>query len=680
MSQPDAKKRVAILGGGPAGLTTAFYLTDPSLAGKYEVTVYQYGWRLGGKGACARNPDHGQRVEEHGLHEFLGFYDNAFRMIRAMWAQWKAAPNTRFPTWDQAFAKQQTITFMQQVEHDGVKKWEPWNLKPPSWPGVPGDENAPDFDDFLPRLLKLLLHGHEHADIDDKVPRAHWGMRLAHLLSKIPHPKPGKRGPLFLGLIRRLLLWAFKHVLPHTLQNDVQRAGLLIRLAYIAAKGFIEDVLPHGVTGFDRINDIELRQWLIVHGASHDDAWSAPVKSLYDAAFAYKTGDATKPEHNAQLAAGVALHAGLLMFLGSRGSFLWKMNAGMGDTIFSPLYDVLRERGVKFEFFHRVENIGLSADRKRVERIDILRQADLKMPYEPFVWVKQLPCWPEEPHWDFIEHGDEIRRELAEQHLTLESWWCTKSWAKEPNVTLELGRDFDQVVCAISLAALEPITRELSVASEAWKKMLANIPTIRTQGVQLWLKPTIEQLGWKAGPTVSVSYTEPFDSWGEMSHLLPVEDWSQGTVEPQSVEYFCGAMPEDPPDAPRSDTTFPRRMMELVRENARTWLSQNIAPLWPRGARPDSGSLDFELLLDGFDKQYFRANIDPSERYVLSTPGSMQYRLHTDQSGFDNMFLAGDWIVTRVNSGAFEAAVEAGCRCSHAMSGVPAKVFGLHDY
>lgn len=680
MTEPCAQKRIAILGGGPAGLTAAFYLTDPSLAGQYDVTVYQYGWRLGGKGACARNPAQGQRVEEHGLHEFLGFYDNAFRMIREMWPQWKAAPNTRFPTWNRAFEKQETITFMQQVELDGEMKWEPWSLKPPCWPGVPGDEDEVDIDDFLPRLLKLLVHGHQQAGIHAKVPHAHIATRVAHLLSKIPHPHPGKRGPLFLGLIRRLLLWAFPHILPHTLQEDMHRAGLLIRLAYAAGKGLIEDVLPYGVEGFDRINDIEFRNWLMLHGASHDDAWSAPVKSLYDAAFAYKTGDATKPEQNAQLAAGVALHAGLLMFLGSRGSFLWKMNAGMGDTIFSPMYDVLRDRGVKFEFFHRVENIGLSEDRKRVERIEIMRQADLKMPYQPFVWVKQLPCWPDEPHWEFIERGDEIRRELAEQHLTLESWWCTKSWAKHPNVTLEHGRDFDEVICAISLAALPPITRELSEASEAWKSMLANIPTIRTQGVQLWLKPTLKDLGWKVGPTVSVSYTEPFDSWGEMSHLLPVEDWSSSPVEPQSVEYFCGALSEDPPDAPRSDTTFPRRMTELVKQNAHTWLSNNIAPLWPLGAQANSSSLNFELLLDGFDHQYFRANIDPSERYVLSVPGSMQYRLHTDGSGFENLWLAGDWIVTRVNSGAFEAAVEAGCRCSHAMAGVPAKVFGLHDY
>ena len=50
------------------GLACAWQLvrSDPD---RYEVTVYQRGWRLGGKGACGRNlePGKGLRVEEHGL-------------------------------------------------------------------------------------------------------------------------------------------------------------------------------------------------------------------------------------------------------------------------------------------------------------------------------------------------------------------------------------------------------------------------------------------------------------------------------------------------------------------------------------------------------------------------------------------------------------------------------------
>ena len=45
------KKKIAILGGGIAGLVTAFELTSPpDWRDRFEsVTVHQLGWRLGGK-------------------------------------------------------------------------------------------------------------------------------------------------------------------------------------------------------------------------------------------------------------------------------------------------------------------------------------------------------------------------------------------------------------------------------------------------------------------------------------------------------------------------------------------------------------------------------------------------------------------------------------------------------
>jgi flavin-dependent amine oxidoreductase len=60
------------------------------------------------------------------------------------------------------------------------------------------------------------------------------------------------------------------------------------------------------------------------------------------------------------------------------------------------------------------------------------------------------------------------------------------------------------------------------------------------------------------------------------------------------------------------------------------------------------------------DAQYWRANINPSDRYVISAPGTCTYRLHSGQSGFDNLVLAGDWTQTALNCGAVEAAVMSG--------------------
>ncbi|HSY56912.1 MAG TPA: NAD(P)-binding protein, partial [Bradyrhizobium sp.] len=71
---------VAIIGGGCASIAAAFELTRPRHKGAYHVTIYQLGWRLGGKGASGRGP--AGRIEEHGLHVWLGCYDNAFQLLR----------------------------------------------------------------------------------------------------------------------------------------------------------------------------------------------------------------------------------------------------------------------------------------------------------------------------------------------------------------------------------------------------------------------------------------------------------------------------------------------------------------------------------------------------------------------------------------------------------------------
>ena len=65
--------RVAIIGGGCAAVTAAFELTRPERKGAFDVTIYQMGWRLGGKGASGRDAKTG-RIEEHGLHRTRAFF------------------------------------------------------------------------------------------------------------------------------------------------------------------------------------------------------------------------------------------------------------------------------------------------------------------------------------------------------------------------------------------------------------------------------------------------------------------------------------------------------------------------------------------------------------------------------------------------------------------------------
>ena len=72
----------------------------------------------------------------------------------------------------------------------------------------------------------------------------------------------------------------------------------------------------------------------------------------------------------------------------------------MGDVVFAPLYQALRRRGVRFRFFHRLDQLHLSLDRRSIDAITLGRQARLKSSgadYDPLVTIKGLPCFPSAP-------------------------------------------------------------------------------------------------------------------------------------------------------------------------------------------------------------------------------------------------------------------------------------------
>jgi uncharacterized protein with NAD-binding domain and iron-sulfur cluster len=61
----------------------------------------------------------------------------------------------------------------------------------------------------------------------------------------------------------------------------------------------------------------------------------------------------------------------------------------MGDTVFVPMYQLLRHRGVTFKFFHKVTGLEPN-DNGEIETIRVDRQVDLReaaSDYAPFVRV-----------------------------------------------------------------------------------------------------------------------------------------------------------------------------------------------------------------------------------------------------------------------------------------------------
>ncbi len=154
---PRAKPaRVAIVGGGCAAMAAAWELTHPRQNGRFEVTVYQLGWRLGGKGASGRGP--AMRIEEHGLHLWMGYYENAFRLMRDCYAELGRDPRTcPIADWTQAFSPTERIAVADQSPARG---WLPWLVKLPPSPGQPGDPverfKPPTVRDYLVRTVGLV--------------------------------------------------------------------------------------------------------------------------------------------------------------------------------------------------------------------------------------------------------------------------------------------------------------------------------------------------------------------------------------------------------------------------------------------------------------------------------------------------------------------------------------------
>src|SRR5690349_5197220 len=148
--------KVAIIGGGCASIAAAFELTRPSHKGAYRVTIYQLGWRLGGKGASGRGP--AGRIEEHGLHVWLGFYENAFRLLRECYAELNRDPGTcPLADWRDAFFADSHIGIADRTHTGG---WLSWMTHFPPGEGLPGDplstHNPFAIGSYLARTAALL--------------------------------------------------------------------------------------------------------------------------------------------------------------------------------------------------------------------------------------------------------------------------------------------------------------------------------------------------------------------------------------------------------------------------------------------------------------------------------------------------------------------------------------------
>lgn len=737
-----AKTKVAILGGGVAALTAAYALSEVNrkYGDRYDITLYQLGWRLGGKTASGRNRAVGERIEEHGLHIWTGFYENAFTVLRSALLALGRDPGTPQATIDQTFWRQDQVFLTEKFSANPGEPptWLPWPFwfepyaDPSVYPGrddifAPADSVMPPLSEFIRRGVAAFAYAWEYYSKDwPGDPAMDAKLRLAELPPEVqarlaalaPLEKPS--GHPLLDLAAALAIQAQDG---RSRAHDQAQADLLIVVqllaahvseAYASAGGstelrrywvglafllrviggmLINDCLRYGLHVLDQFDFMEFLGQLAPVGES-----AALAQCLYDYAFAYYEGE------QPILSACSAVQGALRMFLTYKGAFFYKATAGMGDTICTPIYEVLRRRGVTFNFFHQVTSLEPTADGFDIGSIAINRQVDLALgapEYEPLRIVNDLPCWPSEPRWEQLLDGEKLQAEGVNFEDVIDPLPPPAA-----QLVLQKGQDFDKVILGISVGALKDLCAPLVAANIGWADMVENLATTRTQAFQLWVDQEVTNLGgpfvqpqpppfgyWPILPPIVpappgegppptfvgsigpilTGFVKPFDTYSDMSQLLSAEAWPVGATGPLSIAYFCSVMKDD--DAPNNQ----KAANAAVKANALDWMQTWLPTIWTGVVAPE-GQLQWNLLhtedpgLQGparFDQQFWQANINPSERYVLSLPGTLQHRMDPGDSGYRNLYLAGDWTRTPdINAGCVECAAMSGLLAASACAAI----------
>lgn len=682
-------EKVAILGGGIGSLAAAYELarqTNSNHQPKYDVTIYQMGWRVGGKMASGRNSDSGkgERIEEHGIHSFLGCYFNAGEMMNDVFAELQKMPELTgyYTSFEDAFLPQNSAVQWDHIDN----KWTPWYVAMPENDRKYGTTTSNrNYHHAVEGMLKLIVGEHLPQFQKAAISASPVIFRpvVDEAIEKFTEYLQDRLANLE-NMGKEVIEWfakewaAFKKkcnpFLPLLLESEKFRhAYVMIDFFCGILSGFFEDdIMQHG---FISIDHLDFKDWLRSHNVDEMTIESPFTLNTPFITYNFPDGDMEK---GTWMAAGCYLNWSLIQ-LGYCGSFIQGFTGGSGETILAPVYRVLKEQGVKFEFFHKVSNLNPSSDKTYIESVDVIVQADVKngLEYDPLIGpIGQdgLMSWPHEPRYEQLVQGDEIKAQKA----NLESWWTP--WENVGTKQLVHGEDFDHLILGISLGALEYICPDL-IADESkpqWQAMVDNIQTVQTQAMQIWYKKDVAELlnplvkklpkgdEWMAG-----TYKSEIAGQVDFSHLIKAEQWPEDG--PKGIFYLCGPKRDTGiPDF--GDTEYPAQQSDLVKQNCLAYLG-GMEPVMAEGV-----DIFAEMYTDNngatgtgkFDFQFWRANIDPTERYVTSSPNSTKYRVKAGDSGYSNFTLCGDWIYTGLNIGSVEGAVMGGRLASHAISDKPA--------
>lgn len=590
---PAEKIRVAIVGGGCAGIAAAWALSHHP---DYEIHVYEKSWRLGGKGASVRSDD--GRILEHGLHVWLGFYENAFRMMRECYAEVerrKWGPNGEegqkltHGRIEDAFYPELHAGVADPAHRGGSTFWS--GLFPPGegLPGEPLDAQTNPFTiaNYLGRcfgLLKTLMlsvagpasvgfavaapsgdkPGATMVLIDRmasflRVGALTGAAALAQAISILEVwvkdfcPSPGPQSSKLFDTASKLIDAVARHSKKlladlALMDPEVRMKAEIIDIVMTIGAGLIREKVLFDPRGLDAINDVDYYVWLKRNGATDIALNSRFLVGAYDFVFGYRNGNRNEPA----LAAGVALRGAFRMFFTYRGAMIWRMASGMGDAIFAPLYKVLQEGR---EIPGDPQAVGFAAERRMAAPVIFHFLHEL----ERVVFDRSNGDRRFVTSLDFRTPGPaETLDEQSADALDVSGAWPKHSEAKFPGSTSRsfgatvktISQDFHRVVLALGvedLAGTDDGRMAEAIgpaASPTWTRMFETKGTVATKAAQVWLRADRDALGWDRGSGIVTGLGRSFSSWGDMTLTLAAERRSGASARARSVHYFCDVLPE----------------------------------------------------------------------------------------------------------------------------------------
>jgi uncharacterized protein with NAD-binding domain and iron-sulfur cluster len=697
MNTRDSQKvKVLIVGGGGSALAAAWRLSEPDMEGRFDVTIHQMGWRLGGKGASSRLVDDHGIIIEHGLHILGGFYHATFAMLDPLYKEWQTISGSLPIKFEDAFKPQSRFHLAEKVGG----KWVQILIDTPTNDRPLGKEPTKLGPGAMLRVLVEWLVERFAAPkivaLTDEADSSHQNEKMnvdAHLSGWINDDE----GQTILTSIKEIesdpvFSEARDSEILKTIEARLQNLGeaqntvfgtsptkslfwnevspdpfFMMRLAWVIVKGLIADRMY--ITGFDPLNKEELKVWLRRHGASQAMLDCCYTRSGYDYLFAYVDGDPTKGD----IAAGVGLRGLLRLLFTYHKSVFIHMNGSMGEIVFTPLYEVLKARGVKFEFFSQLAGVEINQDTKMPSKLTFTRQAKIKTaPYEPLMqyspagglWPRKI--WPHGPLVAQLENQPPI--EGSEAEMMFEA----ADSSSRDTYSLEATQDFDVVVLAIPPHSIRALSGNLLAASKPLANAVSKSTSCATLGGQFWLAQKTGQLRGPTKATVLTTYAQPFATWADMSYLLSWTDWTHPTYKHSS--YVCGAEVISFQTEPADIRSVKRQLEVKAAAIATSWWNANAKTIMPNAPN---------LLPIGNPsgiRYYARVNALPSERYVQSRAGTIEARIKTDGSGIANLYVAGDWIKNGWDCGAFEPAIVSGLQAARAISGANFDIPGEQDF